>query len=305
MLGIFVNVVLPVFIVAGLGFAIERRYRIPVVPINQIVLYLLMPCFIFTSLLAFPLRSEEPLRVGAFIVLLTVVMLVVAAAIAVVLRLDRRTTSAVMLTAAFPNLGNYGLSVVLLAYAQEGVRFGTILLAFQMVFSLTLAVFIASSGHASPRDSLVQVARQPVLYAVAAALFFGLTDTPVPGFANAAVSLAGQAAIPMMLLVLGMQISGSGRVEEPRLTAVAVATRLVLGTLVGVLLADALGITGVARNVMIVGAAMPTAVFTTLTATRYGTRPRFVSDVVVASTLASIVTVTAVLASLSGEFRPR
>ena len=301
MLGIFVNVVLPVFIVAGLGFAIERRYRIPVVPINQIVLYLLMPCFIFTSLLAFPLRSEEPLRVGAFIVLLTVVMLVVAAAIAVVLRLDRRTTSAVMLTAAFPNLGNYGLSVVLLAYGQEGVRFGTILLAFQMVFSLTLAVFIASSGHASPRDSLVQVARQPVLYAVAAALFFGLTDTPVPGFANAAVSLAGQAAIPMMLLVLGMQISGSGRVEEPRLTAVAVATRLVLGTLVGVLLADALGITGVARNVMIVGAAMPTAVFTTLTATRYGTRPRFVSDVVVASTLASIVTVTAVLAVLSGD----
>jgi predicted permease len=181
------------------------------------------------------------------------------------------------------------------------VRFGTILLAFQMVFSLTLAVFIASSGHASLRDSLVQVVRQPVLYAVGAALFFGLTGTPVPAFANAAVSLAGQAAIPMMLLVLGMQISGTGRIEEPRLTAIAVVTRLVIGAIVGVLLADALGLAGVARSVMIVGAAMPTAVFTTLTATRYGARPRFVSDVVVATTVVSIVTVTAVLATLSGQ----
>jgi predicted permease len=287
--------------VAGFGFALERRYRIPVVPMNQVVLYLLMPCFIFTSLLTFDLRSEEPLRVGAFIVLLTFAMLAIAAAAAVALRLDRKTTSALMLTAAFPNLGNYGLSVVLLAYGQEGVRFGTILLAFQMVFSLTLAVFIASSGHASLRDSLVQVIRQPVLYAVGAALFFGLSGTPVPAFANAAVSLAGQAAIPMMLLVLGMQISGTGRIEEPRLTAIAVVTRLVIGAIVGALLADALGLAGVARSVMIVGAAMPTAVFTTLTATRYGARPRFVSDVVVATTVVSIVTVTAVLAALSGQ----
>lgn len=301
MLGIFVNVVLPVFIVAGFGFLMERRYRMPVVPINQIVLYVLMPCFIFVSLLTFDLKSEEPLRVGAFIVLLTFVMLLVAAAVAVALRLDRKTTSALMLTAAFPNLGNYGLSVVLLAYGQDGLRYGTILLAFQMVFSMTLAVFIASSGHASMRDSLVQVVRQPVLYAVAAALFFGLTGIPVPAFANAAIGLAGQAAVPMMLFALGMQISGSGRIEEPRLTALAVVLRLVLGAFIGALLADAVGLTGVARSVMIVGAAMPTAVFTTLTATRYGSRPRFVTDAVVWSTLASIATVTAVLALLSGQ----
>ena len=301
MLGIFVNVVLPVLIVAALGFAMERRFRIPIVPVNEVVLYLLMPCFIFTSLLGIDWRSDEPLRIGAFTVVLTVVMIAIGAVITRLLRLDRPTSSALLLTAAFPNLGNYGLSVVLLAYGGEGVRAGTILLAVQMLFGLTLAVFIASSGHASIRDSLVQVLRQPALYAVLAALAFGLTGTAVPQFIVSALTLPAQAAIPMMLLVLGMQISGTSGIEDPRLSAVAVVTRLIVGVLVGVVLADALGITGVARNVMIVGAAMPTAVFTTLTATRYGTRPRFVSDVVVASTLASIVTVTAVLAVLSGD----
>ena len=301
MLSIFASVVLPVFIVAGFGFLLERRFRMPVVPVNQVVLYVLMPCFIFTSLLPVDFRSDEPLRIGVFAVLLTVAMIGVALLVAGLLRLDRVTTSALVLTAAFPNLGNYGLSVVLLAYGTEGVRYGTILLAVQMLFGLTLAVFIASSGSASLRRSLGEVARQPALYAVVAALALGFTGVPVPAPIATAIALPAQAAIPVMLLVLGMQISGTARIEAPRLVSAAVVTRLVVGTLVGVALAAALGIGGVARDVMIVGAAMPTAVFTILTATQFGTRPRFVSDVVVAGTLVSIVTVTAVLAWLSGR----
>lgn len=301
MLGIFVSVVLPVFIVAGFGFLLERRFRMPILPVNQVVLYVLMPCFIFVSLLPIDLTSDEPLRIGAFAVLSAGVMLAVAVAIARALRLDRITTSALMLTAAFPNVGNYGLSVLLLAYGEEGVRFGTILLAVQMLFGLTLAVFIASSGSSPMSRSLAEVAKQPAFYAVAAALVLGAADVTIPKFITDAIALPAQAAIPVMLLVLGMQISGTERIEAPRLVSLAIATRLALGTLVGVGLAIALGISGVARDVMIVGSAMPTAVFTILTATQFGARPRFVSDVVVAGTLASIVTVTAVLAALSGE----
>jgi predicted permease len=301
-LSIFVSVVLPVFIVAGFGFLLERRFRMPIVPVNQVVLYVLMPCFVFTSLLPLDLLSDEPLRIGAFAALSAVAMLAVAVAIARLLHLDRVTTSALMLTAAFPNVGNYGLSVVLLAYGTEGVRFGTILLAVQMLFGLTLAVFIASSGSSPVSRSLGEVAKQPAFYAVAAALVLGATDISIPKFITDAIALPAQAAIPMMLLVLGMQISGTERIEDTRLVSVAVGTRLILGTLVGVGLTVALGIGGVARDAMIVGASMPTAVFTILTATQFGARPRFISDVVVASTVVSIVTVTVVLAALSGEF---
>jgi predicted permease len=301
-LAIFVSVVLPVFIVAGFGFLLERRFRMPILPVNQVVLYVLMPCFIFTSLLPIDLTSDEPVRIGVFALLSAAVMLAVAVAIARLLRLDRVTTSALMLTAAFPNVGNYGLSVVLLAYGEEGVRFGTILLAVQMLFGLTLAVFIASSGSAPMSRSLGEVAKQPAFYAVAAALLLGAADVTIPKFVTDAIALPAQAAIPVMLLVLGMQISGTERIEAPRLVSLAIATRLIIGTLVGVGLAVALGIGGIARDVMIVGSAMPTAVFTILTATQFAARPRFVSDVVVAGTLASIVTVTVVLAALSGEF---
>lgn len=302
MLSLFVNVVLPVFIVAGIGYVVEKRLHPPIAPLNQLVLYVLMPCLVFTSLLTIDFRSEEPVRITAFAFLLAFAMLAVALVIVRAARLDRVTTSAFTLTAAFPNLGNYGLSVVLLAYGQEGLAIGVILLAVQSLYGITLAIFIASSGHASLHRSLGEVFRQPMIYAVVAGLFFNLTRFPVPGFVSSAITLPSQAAIPLMLLVLGMHFAGTSRIDERRLVSVAVFTRLVIGTLVGWALVRALGIEGVARDVMIIGAAMPTAVFTILTATQYNARPRFVSDVVVVSTLVSIVTVTVVLALLSGTF---
>jgi predicted permease len=300
-LSLFVNVVLPVFIVAGLGYVVEKRFHPPIAPINQIVLYILMPALVFTSLIAVDFRSEEPVRITLFAFLLAFVMLAVALVIARIARLDRVTSSALMLTAAFPNLGNYGLSVVLLAYGQEGLAAGVILLAVQSLYGITLAIVIASSGKASVWRSLGEVFRQPMIYAVAAGLFFNLLRIPVPTFVNSAIALPSEAAIPLMLLVLGMHFAGTSRIAEGGLVSIAVVTRLVIGTLVGWGLTIALGIDGVARDVMVVGAAMPTAVFTILTATQFDARPRFVGDVVVVSTLASIVTVTAVLALLSGR----
>lgn len=301
MLTIFVNVVLPVFLVAGLGYLLKRRLDLQIAPLNQTVLYVLMPAFIFTSLLPVDFRSEEPLRITAFAFLLAVVMLVIGFAVARAMRLDRPTANALALTAALPNLGNYGLSVVLLAFGQPGLAAGTLLLAVQMLYGLALAVFVASSGSAPLGRAVSEVFRQPTIYAVAAALALNLAGVAPPEFVMSALTLPSQAAIPVMLIVLGMNVAGSSGIERPALVGLAAFVRLVVGTLVGWLLAVALGIEGVTRDVMIVGAAMPTAVFTILTATQFDARPKFVSDVVVVSTLASIATVTVVLALLSGS----
>lgn len=302
MLNIFINVVLPVFLVAGLGFAFEKRLRPPIAPFNQLSLFILMPSLVFLSLLQVDFRSEEPLRVAAFAVILAVVMLAVAFVIGRLARLDRPTSSALMLTAAFPNLGNYGLPVVVLAFGQAGLAIGTLVLAVQSVYALTLAVIIASSGHSPIRSSLGQVLRQPVIYAVAAALILNLAHLTLPAFVMSALTLPAQASIPVMLLVLGMNFAGTSRIEQPALVGIAVFTRLIIGAVVGWLIVEALGVGGVARGVLLVGSAMPTGVFTILTATQFNARPRFVADVVVAGTLVSIITVTAVVAIATGRF---
>jgi predicted permease len=301
-LQLFVNVVLPVFLAAGMGYALERRLHPPISALNQTVLFVLMPSLIFTSLLPVDFTSEEPLRIAAFAFLLAFAMIAIAFILIRILRLDRVTGSALMLTAAFPNLGNYGLPVVLLAFGQPGLAAGTLLLAVQSLYGLTLAVFIASSSSLSLRGAVREVTRQPIALAVLAALVVNFSHITLPQFLLSAIALPAQAAIPVMLLVLGMNVAMTHGIEDRGLVVIAVLTRLVIGPIVGWALASALGVGGVARDVMIVGAAMPTAVFTILTATQFDARPRLVSDAVVASTIASVVSVTIVLAALTGRF---
>jgi malate permease and related proteins len=300
-LSVFVNVVLPVFIVAGMGFLVQRRFRPSIPALNQTALYIMLPCLLFTSLLKVDFHSEEPIRILAFTLLLTASMLALSVLVGRVIGLDRVTTSAFMLTVAFPNLGNYGLPVVLLAYGQEGLAIALVLISLQSLYGSTLSIVLASSGSMSLKSAFLQVLRLPTIYAVFAALLVNLFQLPLPNFILAAIGIPAQAAIPLMVIVLGMQLAGTKGIEAPRLVGTAVFTRLVLGPIVGLGLALLLGLTGVTRDVMIVGAAMPSAVFTIVMATQFNARPRLVSDVVIASTLASIVTVTVVLSLLSGK----
>src|SRR3954465_5396151 len=157
-----------------MGYALERRVHPPIFALNQTALYVLMPSLIFTSLLKVDFTQEEPLRITAFAFLLALVLLAIAFpilpplvvlpigfALLRPLRLDRVPGSAFMLTAAFPNLGNYGLPVVLLAFGEPGLAAGTLVLAVQSLYSLTLAVFIASSSNLSIGRAAREVARQP------------------------------------------------------------------------------------------------------------------------------------------------
>ena len=52
------------------------------------------------------------------------------------------------------------------------------------------------------------------------------------------------------------------------------------------------GITDIAQNTLIVMAAMPTAVFTVLLATEFGTKGQYVANSVITSTLFSMISLT-------------
>jgi hypothetical protein len=105
-----------------------------------------------------------------------------------------------------------------------------------------------------------------------------------------------------MLLVLGMQVEKGVRPERPALVALASALVLLGSPLLGFLLAPALGLTGPARQAMLVESAMPSAVITTIVALEFDVAPRFVTSVVVVTTLASPLTVSVLIALLQSGY---
>jgi predicted permease len=113
--------------------------------------------------------------------------------------------------------------------------------------------------------------------------------------------LLGDAALPIMILVLGMQLERASRPDRPGVVAAAVALSLVVAPLVALGLSWIIGLNGSARQAAVVQASMPTAVVTTILALEYDVLPAFVTSVVLLATLLSPLTLTVLIAYLQGS----
>ncbi|MBI4497005.1 MAG: AEC family transporter [Chloroflexi bacterium] len=302
---VFVEIVLPIFAMVGVGYALARTRGIPPGPISTITLYLFAPALTFSALTRTTLAVADALGIVLFSVLFTAVMYVLSVAIARSIRMDRPTESAFLLTTLFMNAGNFGLSLTLLAFGEEGLQRAVVFFVCQATMGNSLGVFLASRSNAGVLDSLKATARMPLVYAAFAAVAVTLLGLPVPSLIAKPAEILGNAAIPSMLVVLGAQLAANPKIgEDLHLVAGVSGVRLLLAAVVALGLTWVMGIGGLTQQVLILQASMPTAVFTIIIATEFGANPRFVTSVVVVSTLVSLLTVTLLLSLLLGMTPP-
>ena len=295
MLEIFIEVVSPVFLMAGIGALIRRLRNVPSDSISQITLYIFAPALVFNSLAGTEIPLEEMGKIALFTVCLAAALYLLSIAVARLLSLGREGTSAFLLTTLFMNAGNYGLPVALLAFGEVGVQFAVVFFVCQATLGGTLAVYLASRSRLGIGDALKSVLRMPLVYATVFGLAVNLLELQLPTTIAEPARILGNAAVPSMLMVLGIQLATRLSLEDlPSLTA-AVFLRLVVSAGAGYLITLALGIDGTLQQVLVVVSAMPTAVFTTILANQFQAKPAFVTNGVVLGTLLSLVTLTAII----------
>jgi predicted permease len=300
LLSIFANDVLPVFLVAGVGFLLARRFSADVKTLSRITFNALAPCLVFRMLVGAELSADDFTRM-ALLALLTIAGIGLVARLAVVpFRPERAMLAAFLLVVMFSNSGNYGLPVVLFAFGREGLAHGTVYFVVNAILTYTVGVFLAASGHRPTAAALAGVLRVPVVYAVLAAIVVTVADITPPPAIDRAVALLADAALPGMLLVLGMQLERGAWPSNPGLVGLAVGLSLVVTPLLAAGLAHVLGLGPVARQVAIVQAGMPSAVLTTIIALEFDVAPSFVTSCVTVSTLLSPLSITLLIAAVGG-----
>lgn len=297
---LFIENLLPIFLAAGTGYLLSRRLKIDPRTLSQVIFYIFSPCLVFTILIENQVSENDILRMLLLAWGGAVVIGVIAWLMGQALKLERKMLVAVMLTSIFMNSGNFGMSFNLFAFGQEGLAQAGIFFVSMAIASYTVGIFIASMGKASPRQALVNLLKVPAIYAVLLAIVFlrGGWQLPLP--IERTTQLLGNAAIPAMLVLLGMQLSAIRWDGQIRPLLLANGLRLIISPLVALGLVLVLGMAGMARQVGVLEASMPSAVLTIVLATEYDVEPTFVSAAVFTSTLASAFTLTPLLAILKG-----
>lgn len=296
LLSLFADVVLPVFLVAAAGFALARLAGVKADTLNSVVYYVFGPAFVFTLFLSTEIELDVLWRMAVMMTAVMAVVVVVAVAIGRTLGFDRKLVGALVLVAVYPNAGNFGLSVVQFQFGESALSEGAVYLLVVSVIAFAVGVGAATSANRSWPSALFSSLTSPLILGVYAAVLVRLLGFELPLGVSRATSLLGSAMIPTMLVTLGVALATMARPQLDAGVWTALGLKLIAMPALAFAGAIMLGLSGRPGDVGVVQAAMPTAVFSVVIAVEHDLEPGFVTSVVLATTIGSMVTLTAVLA---------
>jgi predicted permease len=296
LLTIFLNVLTPVFALILVGYLAGPILRLEARTLSRFAYFILTPAFVFDVLSTATIQAALAARMTIYIVVVHLGCALAGFAVARLLGRSAQMAAAYVLIAVFANVGNFGLPIVQFAMGKEALAAATVYFLAIMAVSFVVGVAAANWSRGGGLGATAAVFKTPALIALPPALLFNWLHIPLPLVVSRPVALLAGALIPTMLVALGAQLAAAG-IPRPNLDmALASAVRLLVGPALALALAAPFGLAGVERGVGVLQASMPAAVLASIIALENDLLPEFVTTTVLFSTLASIVTLTLVLA---------
>ncbi len=297
---VFVDNLLPILLCAGAGFTLGRTLRPDIRTASRLTFYIFSPCLVFVSLAQVKIAGSEFGKLALFTLTISAIMAVLSFLCGRAMGVERQLLASLVVASVFVNSGNYGLAANKFAFGEEALARAMVCFVFSTVVLYTVGILIASMGNLPPVQALRNVLKVPAFYGLIAAGIVRVTGWQVPMFLDRAVTLLSDAAIPLMLVILGLQIAQARTWPRNRIGLIGAAglLQLVVTPLVAILLVRWLGLSGVARQAAVLQSAMPAAVVATILAVEYELDVPLVTGTVVLTTLASPLTLTPLIAYL-------
>ncbi|MGL4566304.1 MAG: AEC family transporter [Halioglobus sp.] len=194
------------------------------------------------------------------------------------------------------NLAIVGIALAVAAYGERGLLLAAMPVALLTALYNVLAVWVLNTTHGGGTSIgalLGGIVRNPLIIGISAGVLLALSGLPVPGIVAPMGALMSTFFLPLMLLCIGgaMQLSklrGTGPVAWE-----ATAWRLCVGPLLTVLLALALGVRDAPLGVLFLLMSSPVAAASFVMVVAARGDGVLAANIVVLTTLLSIVTVTA------------
>lgn len=289
-----ISIILPIFIVFSFGFFLKQKFDSDISTLSNVGFYCLLPALVFENFYTSSVNRDLGLLIiFAFILFFSVIL--ISYITSKLFRFEKEAETGLILGTAFANAGNYGSSIILLAYGQAGFEWAIAFFVIQQMLMSSFGVFFAAQGQASFAVTIKKVAKIPALYAGALGYTFQSLDIELHPILYTPIELLSQAMIPLLMLVLGMQLATIKSFGFAKGISIGVTIRLIISPLIAYFLLMAFPFNDLANKVILIQAAMPTAVVPTLLAIQYNRNPEMVSGITLFSTIISSATIAFLL----------
>ena len=281
------NIVLPVFLVIGLGYGLRRPGFLDVqvlAAISRLVFYVAAPALLARATAGNSL--DETFNPPVLAAVIAATILVGAATYALCFRSSNRRRGVIAQGAIRSNMVFVGLPIIIYAYGEESVNAVAVLISFMVIFYNFQGVVLLILPHRneSARMSTIlagttlNVLKNPLIIACVAGLL--LNWFGVPDILFETIDIIGAGGLGLALLAVGAGMNLGQAAQHKMLLTIGVLTRLIGMPTIVIAMSWLVGLDGLARTVAIIAGAVPTAASAYVMARKMGGNAELMSSIV-------------------------
>lgn len=295
-ISIFINVLTPVFGLVAIGYLLGPRLHLETRTLSRIAYSVFVPAFVFHHISRAEIILDHTGKLLVYIIAVHIIGALSGYGLARLLKRSKKKAAAFALVASFGNVGNFGVPIIIFRLGESAVVTATLYFVAINMTAFIIGVSAASWVRGSGMAAISSVFKTPAIIVLIPALFFPMTNTEIPLMLSRIMELLSGAMIPVMLIAMGLSMTGSTKIKINLDVMLITGVRLAVLPFLALLLALLSGISGIERSAAILQAGMPAAVLTWLIAVEHDLIPDFVFSVLVMSTICSLLTLTILLA---------
>ncbi|MCA0987577.1 AEC family transporter [Guptibacillus algicola] len=299
MIGVFVDIIVPVFILIGIGVLLHRIFQLDLYTLAKVNIYFIVPGFIFLKLYETTFSLTLFLSVLSFFSFFVVMLYVISLIVSKVFRYSRSVKASFTNSILFYNSGNYGVPVNDLVFKHDpfAMSIQVIILTFQNILTFSWGIFALKAVDGNKLNAVLGYFKMPVLYAMVFGISLNMLNVDVPEFVLIPADYIADSMVAIALVTLGAQVAQLRFAKNLSVVYVSLFIRLLLGPAIAIGLIYTLGIDGIIAQALLISSAMPTAVNSAIIAQEYQNEPELSAQIVLASTVFSMLTVTMVIST--------
>ena len=305
------SIVLPVFLVIGLGILLARTGVVSaalIAELNRLTYFVGLPAYLFASVAGVTFGHGRPATIFAVMGGATLLTLGLGYLVARIRRVPAASIGSFLHASIRGNLAYIGLPVVSLAIAAHAGpdaetlrRVALVAMAPLVVVTNVLGVLLLLVGHRRPGTAMWraiswQLATNPLLLGVGAGVVCAGLGLHLPRWFMESVEIVGQMALPLALLCIGGTLVVMPLRGKRTTALIASLLKTAAVPTLGWLVARWAGLSLDELRIALLFLACPTAAASFTLAGELGGDEALAASSVVLSTLLSVFSISAVLA---------
>jgi len=293
--------IIPVFTIVVLGFALRKSGFIAAEfwgTVEDLCFYVFFPALLAETMINADLGAIDA---GAFTATVLVSVAIIGLSILALWPLLKRSIGTLpgQFTTIYQTTtrwhGFIALAIVLNLYGPQGGALIAIVFAV-MVPTLQISnILVLAAFSTAERPSFLSITKlivkNPIILGITAGLVISLSGVPVWIPVMSTLDLLGRAALGASLLVLGAGLSIKAALNPSKELLIAVIGKLLYTPLVMMVVAYMFGVTGLERDVLLICAAVPTAMNGYVLARKMGGDAPLYATISTVQTVFSFVTI--------------